>query len=110
VDHALHIAAVTQIRNNTRGREYYRRKLAEGKKDHVGALPSQAAKARKGPGTRAVKPRVLAERSHRRSVVHGFAHARRGERPLRIRRTPAPSVLGIGEQKRGDVVTFTWLT
>jgi transposase len=31
LNHALHIAAVTQIRNNTPGREYYRRKLAEGK-------------------------------------------------------------------------------
>jgi transposase len=31
LNHALHIAAVTQIRNDTPGRAYYQRKLAEGK-------------------------------------------------------------------------------
>ena len=31
LNHAIHIAAVTQIRNNTPGRDYYRRKIAEGK-------------------------------------------------------------------------------
>ncbi len=31
LNHALHMAAVTQIRNDTPGRAYYRRKLAEGK-------------------------------------------------------------------------------
>jgi transposase len=29
LNHALHIAAITQIRNNTPGRAYYRRTLAE---------------------------------------------------------------------------------
>ena len=31
LNHALHIAAVTQVRNDTPGRAYYERKLAEGK-------------------------------------------------------------------------------
>jgi transposase len=31
LNHALHIAAVTQVRNDTPGRSYYERKLAEGK-------------------------------------------------------------------------------
>ncbi len=31
LNHAIHIAAVTQVRNNTPGRDYYRRKIAEGK-------------------------------------------------------------------------------
>jgi transposase len=31
LNHALHIAAITQIRQNTPGRELYRRKMAEGK-------------------------------------------------------------------------------
>ena len=31
LNHALHIAAVTQVRNNTPGRAYYLRKQAEGK-------------------------------------------------------------------------------
>ena len=32
VNHVIHIAAVTQLRNDTDGRAYYRRKRAEGKK------------------------------------------------------------------------------
>ena len=31
MNHALHIAAVTQIRNDTPGRAFYERKLGEGK-------------------------------------------------------------------------------
>ena len=31
MNHALHIVAVTQVRNNTPGRAYYLRKQAEGK-------------------------------------------------------------------------------
>jgi len=31
VNYALHMTAVTQIRNDTPGRAYYERKLAEGK-------------------------------------------------------------------------------
>lgn len=31
INHALHMVAITQIRNDTPGRTYYRRKLAEGK-------------------------------------------------------------------------------
>ena len=31
LNHALHIAAITQIRQNTPGRDLYRRKIAEGK-------------------------------------------------------------------------------
>jgi transposase len=31
LNHALHIVAVTQVRNNTPGRAYYLRKQAEGK-------------------------------------------------------------------------------
>ena len=32
MNHMLHIAAVTQIRNDTNGQAYYRRKIAAGKK------------------------------------------------------------------------------
>ena len=31
INHAIHMVAVTQVRNDTPGRGYYRRKLAEGK-------------------------------------------------------------------------------
>lgn len=37
MNHALHIAAITQIRRDTPGRDYYRRKLADGK-SHKEAL------------------------------------------------------------------------
>jgi transposase len=43
----LHIAAVTQIRNDTPGRRYYRRKLDEGNsrpKEALRALKRQIAK------------------------------------------------------------------
>jgi transposase len=43
VNHALHIAAVTQLRNDTEGRTYYDRKIAEGKssKEAIRALKRQ---------------------------------------------------------------------
>ena len=47
LNRALHIAAVTQVRNDTPGRAYYRRKLDEGKtrKEALRALKRQIAKA-----------------------------------------------------------------
>jgi transposase len=46
LNRALHVAAVTQIRNDTPGRRYYRRKLDEGKspKEALRALKRQIAK------------------------------------------------------------------
>ena len=43
VNHALHVAAVTQLRNDTEGRTYYDRKIAEGKssKEAIRALKRQ---------------------------------------------------------------------
>jgi hypothetical protein len=43
----LHIAAVTQIRLDTEGRAYYRRKIADGKK------PMERPSDQHGPGSRA---------------------------------------------------------
>jgi transposase len=47
LNRALHVAAVTQVRNDTQGRAYYRRKLDEGKstKEALRALKRQIAKA-----------------------------------------------------------------
>ncbi len=47
LNRALHVAAVTQVRNDTPGRAYYRRKLDEGKstKEALRALKRQIAKA-----------------------------------------------------------------
>jgi transposase len=47
LNRALHVAAVTQIRNDTPGQAYYRRKLDEGKtrKEALRALKRQIAKA-----------------------------------------------------------------
>jgi transposase len=46
LNRALHVAAVTQVRNHTPGRAYYRRKLNEGKttKEALRALKRQVAK------------------------------------------------------------------
>jgi transposase len=46
LNRALHVAAVTQVRNDTPGRAYYRRKLDEGKsrKEALRALKRQIAK------------------------------------------------------------------
>jgi transposase len=46
LNRALHVAAVTQLRNDTAGRSYYRRKLDEGKstKEALRALKRQIAK------------------------------------------------------------------
>jgi transposase len=47
LNRALHVAAVTQVRNDTPGRAYYRRKLDQGKstKEALRALKRQIAKA-----------------------------------------------------------------
>ena len=46
LNRALHVAAVTQVRNDTQGRAYYRRKLDEGRstKEALRALKRQIAK------------------------------------------------------------------
>jgi transposase len=46
LNRALHVAAMTQVRNDTPGRAYYRRKLDEGKtpKEALRALKRQIAK------------------------------------------------------------------
>jgi transposase len=47
LNHALHMAAVTQVRNDTPGRAYYLRKQAEGKskKDAMRALKRRVSDA-----------------------------------------------------------------
>lgn len=42
VNHALHVAAVTQLRNDTEGRTYYDRKIAEGKSSKESSALSSA--------------------------------------------------------------------
>jgi len=47
LNHAIHMAAITQIRNDTAGRAYYRRKIAEGKteKEAIRALKRRISDA-----------------------------------------------------------------
>ena len=47
LNHAMHIAAITQIRNDTPGRAYFRRKVAEGKtkKEAIRALKRRISDA-----------------------------------------------------------------
>jgi transposase len=58
LNHALHIAAVTQIRNNTPGRAYYLRKQAEGK------TKKEAIRALKRRISDAVYHQLLADTTH----------------------------------------------
>ena len=55
LNHALHIAAVTQIRNDTPGRAYFDRKIAEGK------TPKEALRALKRRISDAVYRQLLAD-------------------------------------------------
>jgi transposase len=48
LNHALHMAAVTQVRNDTPGRAYYQRKLAEGKSKKEALRALKAASQRRG--------------------------------------------------------------
>ena len=55
LNHAIHIAAVTQLRHDTRGRVYYRKKIAEGK------TPKEAIRALKRRISDAVYKRLVAD-------------------------------------------------
>jgi hypothetical protein len=47
LNHAIHIAAVTQLRHDTQGRTYYQKKIAEGKtpKEAIRALKRRISDA-----------------------------------------------------------------
>jgi transposase len=49
IDRALHIMAVVQLRHDTEGRAYYRRKLAAGQNPDGGHARTETAPVRRGP-------------------------------------------------------------
>jgi hypothetical protein len=55
LNHAIHIAAVTQLRHDTNGRAYYDKKIAEGK------TPKEAIRALKRRISDAVYRRLIAD-------------------------------------------------
>ena len=62
MNHMIHIAAATQIRLDTAGRAYYRRKLAAGKtRDGSHALPEAADLRRHLPPARRRRPPTSSE-------------------------------------------------
>jgi transposase len=63
LNHAIHMAAVTQVRNDTPGRGYYLCKQAEGKSRKKHCAPSRAASATSS--TNASSPTPNAEQLHR---------------------------------------------
>ena len=78
MNHMLHIAAVTQIRLDTEGRAYYRRKLAAGKTPHGShALPETADLRRRLPPARRRRTR-LAERDGPGRALRGDSRIQRG--------------------------------
>ena len=62
LNHAIHIAAVTQLRHDTNGRIYYQKKIAEGK------TPKEAIRALKRRISDAVYRRLVADRARQRSA------------------------------------------
>ncbi len=62
MNHVLHIAAIVQIRHDTEGRAYYRRKLAAGKN------PLEALRCLKRRISDAVYRQLLADARHRRAA------------------------------------------
>ena len=62
MNHMIHIAAVTQLRHDTDGRTYYRRKRAEGKK------PMEAMRCLKRHISDAIYHQLLADQQHADTV------------------------------------------
>ena len=85
MNHVLHIAAIAQIRHDTEGRAYYRRKLPQAKTPHGSAALPQTADLRRGlPPAR--RRRQALSRSDDR-CRHVARRAREGTRGrLRIQR------------------------
>ena len=87
MNHMLHIAAATQVRLDTPGRGYYRRKLAEGK------TRMEAMRCLKRRISDAVYRQLLADarrRTQRRTRWHGPGRALRGVSRIQ-RGRPAPA-------------------
>ena len=87
MNHMIHIAAVTQIRLDTEGRAYYRRKRADGKK------PMEAMRCLK----RRISDAIYRQRRRRRaSSWHGPGRALRGD--SRIERGDLPPHIDTSDQ------------
>jgi hypothetical protein len=74
LNRVLYIAAVCQIRHDTAGRAYYRRKLAEGK------TPMEAMRCLKRRLSDAVYRQLLADAQHHEQTIRaGPGRAKRGD-------------------------------
>ncbi len=87
MNHMLHIAAISQIRLDTPGRAYYRRKLAADKKTRSAALLEAEDLQRRLPPT---PRRTSATHQRRRANWHGPGRALRGDSRIQ-RGRPAPA-------------------
>ena len=84
MNHMIHIAAVTQIRLDTEGRAYYRRKRADGKK------PLEAMRCLKRRISDAIYRQLVADARASRADRHGPGRALRGDSRIQ-RGRPAPA-------------------
>ena len=108
MNHMIHIAAISQIRLDTDGRVYYRRKRAEGKKSARGDPVPQAQDLRRDlpPAARGRTTR------RRRGRWHGPGRALRGDSSIQ-RGRPAPAHRHFGSatsRTRGEDATPNRLT
>ena len=84
MNHMIHIAAISQIRLDTDGRAYYRRKRAEGKK------PLEAIRCLKRRISDAIYRQLLADAQAAQAAWHGPGRALRGDSRIQ-RGRPAPA-------------------
>ena len=76
LNHAIHMAAITQIRHrHSNGRAYYDKKLAEGQDPQSGPLPHCDGERRRGPSGRLGRVDQRGQRCSR-AVIGGSAHQR----------------------------------
>ena len=108
MNHMIHIAAISQIRLDTDGRAYYRRKRAEGKK------PLEAIRCLKRRISDAIYRQLLddAHAASRPRPGHGPGRALRGDSRIQ-RGRPAPAHRHFGSatsRTRGEDATPNRLT
>ena len=96
VNHMIHIAAVTQIRLDTEGRAYYRRKRAEGKKPH-GSACAASSDGSPTPSTASSSPTPNASECGSGRALRGVSKIQRGR--------PAPAHRHFGSATPGPAAT-----
>ena len=96
VNHMIHIGAVTQLRRDTEGRAYYRRKRSEGKKPLESSAASSAESPTPSTANSSKTPNVPSGQARVRRALRGVSRIQRGRPPPAHRHfgsaTPGPAL------------------